>query len=65
MKDFESLNPDKVRDLPGDNPGKHGILPDGRDVIVRLESSKDNYPTLEIQHKPHRYKIKFRYIGEE
>lgn len=65
VKDFESLNPTQVRDLPNDKVGKHGILPDGRDVIVRFESSKAGHPTLEIQNKPHRDRIKFRYMGDK
>ena len=63
VKDFESLNPSHVENLPG-KEGKKGILPDGRRVNVREESSYDNKaPTIEIQPpKGHPGKnIKIRY----
>lgn len=65
VQDFESLNPQNVRDLPGGKIGKHGVLADGRDVIVRLESSADCYPTLEVQTKNSNKRIKIRYVGNE
>lgn len=61
VKDFESLNPSNVKTITnGKNEGKYGILPDGRDVIVRLRS-QDGRPTLEIQYPNSNKKIKIRY----
>ncbi|WP_167347153.1 VENN motif pre-toxin domain-containing protein, partial [Type-E symbiont of Plautia stali] len=54
-REFNSLNPTDVRDIPG---GRVGKLSDGRNVIVR-ENSSDGRPTLEIQSGKNR--IKFRY----
>ena len=47
VKDFESLRPTDVKDIPG-KEGKTGILPDGRKVNVRVDSTYKT-PTLEIQ----------------
>ncbi|MBS1987300.1 hypothetical protein JST99_05205 [Candidatus Dependentiae bacterium] len=63
VKDFYSLNPQNVRDIPKGNTGKLGQLPDGREINVRINSSGDGYPTLEIQNKHNKDKIKFRYTG--
>lgn len=54
-KEFDSLNPTEIKEIKG---GRVGKLPDGRNVIVREESS-DGRPTLEIQSGKNR--IKFRY----
>lgn len=54
-KKFDSLNPTEIKEIKG---GQVGKLPDGRNVIVREESS-DGRPTLEIQSGKNR--IKFRY----
>lgn len=47
IKDFYSLQPSNVRKLPKGKEGLHGILADGREINVRLESSAKT-PTLEI-----------------
>lgn len=57
MKDFESLNPKEVKDIP---IGKRGVLADGRDVNVRIKSSAGK-PTLEIYNKHTKSSIKIRY----
>nr|WP_262385637.1 VENN motif pre-toxin domain-containing protein [Duffyella gerundensis] len=54
-KEFNSLNPSEIKDIPG---GRVGKLSDGRTIIVR-ERSSDGRPTLEIQSGKNR--IKFRY----
>ena len=54
-KDFDSLNPQGVGDIPG---GRVGSLPNGDKVNVR-DGSTDGRPTLEIQNPAG--KIKFRY----
>lgn len=60
-KQFQSANPTNVRPIPG--TGEHGLLPDGRTIIWRNDSS-DGAPTLEIQN-PDRTKIKIRYTNPE
>ena len=61
LEDFESLGPSNVKDISQDKVGKIGILPDGRRVNVRLDSS-DSRPTLEIQSVDAKNKaIKIRY----
>lgn len=56
LKDFESLKPNNVQDIP---TGKRGTLPDGRPVNVQNNSS-DKRPTLEIQN-PNKNFLKIRY----
>jgi len=63
LQDFTSLPLQMVRDITNNrtNTGKVGQLPDGRMVNVRMKSSMSCYPTLEIQNRPHKDTIKFRY----
>ena len=56
-KDFDSLNPQGVGDIPG---GRVGTLPNGDKVNVRDHSSDSDAPTLEVQH-PDGSKTKIRY----
>ena len=53
--DFDSLKPQKVKDIPG---GRTGELPDGRKINVRDHSS-DGRPTLEIQDGKNQIKIRY------
>ncbi len=69
VKDFYSLNPSNVRKLPN-KEGLLGILADGREVNVRIESSVklvdsvEKVPTLEIMKKGGEGKrIKIRYVN--
>ncbi|MFW5438874.1 hypothetical protein ACNPIS_31455, partial [Paenibacillus apiarius] len=55
VDDFNALNLSNVKNIPG---GKTGVLPDGRKVNVRTDSS-DGRPTLEIQDGKNA--TKFRY----
>jgi len=55
LDDFVSLNPGNVKDIPG---GKTGILPDGRKINIRIDSS-DGRPTLEIQDGKKAIKIRY------
>ena len=57
-KDFDSLNPQDVKNIPG---GRAGKLPDGRNINVRDHSS-DGRPTLEVQNGKERIKVRY---GEE
>ena len=54
--DFDNLNPSDIRPIPGG--GRAGVLPDGRPVIVRPESS-DGRATIEIQDGRGRIKIRY------
>ncbi len=54
-KDFDSLNPQNIKDIPG---GRSGNLPDGRKVNVR-DHSTDSRPTLEIQEGKKHLKIRY------
>lgn len=64
VDDFESFGPRNVKKLPNDKEGKTGILPDGRNVNVRKESSAQ-CPTLEIQNPEGGSKdIKVRYVNK-
>lgn len=47
IKDFDSLKPSNVQSILG-KEGQKGVLPDGRKINVRLDST-DKRPTLEIQ----------------
>jgi hypothetical protein len=47
LKDFESLSPTEVKDMPRPKVGKLGILPDGRVINIREDSSAE-CPTIEI-----------------
>jgi hypothetical protein len=60
IKDFHGLKPSNISNIPG-REGLHGILPDGRNINVRI-GSKDGRPTLEIM-KPGGVgtRIKIRY----
>ena len=53
--DFDSLNPQNVKEIPG---GRTGKLPDGRKINVRDHSS-DGRPTLEIQDGKNKIKIRY------
>ena len=53
--DFDSLNPQNVKNIPG---GRTGELPDGRRVNVRDHSS-DGLPTLEVQEGKNRIKVRY------
>lgn len=66
LQDFASLHLQMVRDITNNhtNTGKVGQLPDGRMVNVRMKSSIHCYPTLEIQNRPRKDTIKFRYGGD-
>lgn len=57
MDDFNSLNPQNVRELPN-GKGYVGELSDGKVINVRNMSSEGS-PTIEIQNG--KSKIKFRY----
>lgn len=57
VDDFNSLNPQNVRELPN-GKGYIGELSDGKVINVRNISSEDS-PTIEIQNG--KSKIKFRY----
>ena len=57
MKDFESLRPESIKNIDGKEV-KVGILPDGRKVVARLESTYES-PTLEIQDGKKRIKIRY------
>lgn len=64
LQDFDSLQPKNVKDITKrHNTGKVGQLPDGRMINVRMRSSMSCYPTLEIQNRPYKDTIKFRYGG--
>ncbi|RJP74810.1 MAG: RHS repeat-associated core domain-containing protein, partial [Desulfobacteraceae bacterium] len=54
--DFDRLNPTDVKDIP--YGGRRGILPDGRKINVRPNSS-DGRPTIEIQNGKRRIKIRY------
>jgi hypothetical protein len=55
-EDFDNTNPTNVKDIP--NGGRTGILPDGRKINVRPNSS-DGRPTIEIQNGKRRIKIRY------
>jgi RHS repeat-associated protein len=55
-KDFDDKKPIDVIALP--NGGRRGILPDGRQINVRPDSS-DGRPTLEIQDGKNRIKVRY------
>ncbi len=57
FRDFESLDVVDIKDI---STGKIGILPDGRDVNVRIKS-KDGRSTLEIYDRKTKKSIKIRY----
>jgi len=57
VKDFNSLGVSGIHDIPN---GKAGLLPDGRDVNVRSQSSAEK-PTIEIIDKKTNKRIKIRY----
>lgn len=61
VKDFESLDLSDIKDLPNGKQGKMGMLPDGRRVNVRIESSA-KVPTLEIYNPVDESQIKIRYV---
>jgi hypothetical protein len=54
-KDVDDKKPIDVIALP--NGGRRGILPDGRQINVRPDSS-DGRPTLEIQDGKNRIKVR-------
>ncbi|WP_081576311.1 RHS repeat-associated core domain-containing protein [Chromobacterium haemolyticum] len=58
-RDFDSLNPTGVKDLPGGARG--GKLADGRKLVVRPYSGTDGNgpPTLEIQDGRSRIKVRY------
>ena len=55
-RDFDDKHPENVRPPPGG--GRVGVLPDGRKIIVRPDSS-DGRPTLEIQDKSRYIKVRY------
>ncbi len=58
-KDFDKINPDKVKDIPTDyGKGRTGTLDDGRKINVR-PGSKTGPPTIEIQKGDSRIKIRY------
>lgn len=57
MKDFEDLSPSDVQEI---DKGKVEILPDGRKINVRSDSSA-KVPTLEIYDQKNKKRIKIRY----
>ena len=59
-KDFNDLNPENVRDITDSKGGKGrtGVLPDGRKINVRPNSS-DNRPTIEIQRGKNKIKVRY------
>lgn len=59
LKDFKDLGPGDVKDMAG-KKGKVGVLPDGRKVNVRVDSSYQT-PTLEIYDRKTERSIKIRY----
>lgn len=61
LKDFEALAPQNIQNIERNNVGRWGDLPDGRRVVVRVESS-GRVPTLEIQIPGKINKIKIRYV---
>ena len=61
LKDFESLGATGIKNIEN---GMRGILPDGRDVNVRTESSFKT-PTLEIYDSKTERSIKIRYTGRK
>lgn len=60
QRDFNSLGPTNVRPAANNPNAQIGILPDGRTVTVRPNSS-DGRPTLEIYDRSSGRSIKFRY----
>lgn len=64
MDDFKSMDPIDVVDMPNGKVGKMGILPDGRRINIRMESSYQ-CPTLEVQAPKDGGKaIKIRYNNQ-
>lgn len=61
FKDFESMGVTNIENI---NNGKRGILPDGRDINVRTDSSF-KAPTLEIYDRKTERSIKIRYTGRK
>jgi len=60
-KDFDSLNPDNVRDIgTGYGKGRTGELKDGRHITVR-SGSRAGPPTLEIWNPINKRGVKIRY----
>jgi RHS repeat-associated protein len=55
-KDFDDKAPQDVRPMP--DGGRMGVLPDGRRINVRPNSS-DGRPTLEIQSGKNRVKVRY------
>ena len=62
LQDFNSLDLSNIKSI-GENK-MMGTLPDGKTIIVRLEST-EGYPTLEVQFPNSRRKIKVRYIPKK
>ncbi|OOK94408.1 hypothetical protein B0B36_22500 [Pseudomonas syringae pv. actinidifoliorum] len=52
---FDNMNPSDVKNIPD---GRAGILPDGRKIVVRPDSS-DGRPALEIQSGRNRVKVRY------
>ncbi len=58
--DFDDLNPDNIRDISDSKGGRGraGVLPDGRNINVRPNSS-DGRPTIEIQSGKNKIKVRY------
>ncbi len=58
--DFDDLNPDNIRDITDSKGGRGrtGVLPDGRNINVRPNSS-DGRPTIEIQSGKNKIKVRY------